>query len=66
MQGRTRRWLTTAQAAEHLGVSSSSLRKWSDKGLVEVYRTPGGQRRYDVEDLDRFLKGWQQLNRKGR
>ena len=28
-----------------LGVSAASLRKWSDQGIVQVYRTPGGQRR---------------------
>lgn len=39
------RFLNVSDAAELLGVSAASLRKWSDQGLVPVYRTTGGQRR---------------------
>jgi len=49
------RLLNVGQAAEYLGVSSASLRKWSNDGLVATYRTPGGQRRYARDDLDRFI-----------
>lgn len=49
------RLLNVGQAAEYLGVSSASLRKWSNDGLVPTYRTPGGQRRYSREDLDSFI-----------
>ncbi len=47
--------LTASQAARHLGVSISTLRRWSDAGHLHVYRTPGGQRRFSVEQLDAFL-----------
>jgi excisionase family DNA binding protein len=47
--------LTASQAARHLGVSISTLRRWSDAGHVQAYRTPGGQRRFSVEQLDAFL-----------
>jgi excisionase family DNA binding protein len=50
------RLLNASEAAEFLGVSTSSVRKWSDQGLVPVYRTPGGQRRYSLTDLERFLE----------
>jgi excisionase family DNA binding protein len=43
------------QAARHLGVSISTLRRWSDAGHLQAYRTPGGQRRFSVEQLDAFL-----------
>lgn len=49
------RLLNVGQAAEYLGVSAASLRKWSNDGLVPTYRTPGGQRRYALEDLDSFI-----------
>jgi excisionase family DNA binding protein len=49
------RLLNVGQAAEYLGVSSASLRKWSNDGLVPTYRTPGGQRRYARDDLDEFI-----------
>ena len=51
----TARLLNVGQAAEYLGVSAASLRKWSNDGLVPTYRTPGGQRRYARDDLDGFI-----------
>jgi excisionase family DNA binding protein len=54
------RFLNVSEAAEFLGVSAASLRKWSDQGIVPVYRTPGGQRRYSSEDLDQFLASMRQ------
>jgi excisionase family DNA binding protein len=47
--------LTTAQAARHLGVSLSTVRRWSDQGHLPGARTPGGQRRFSVEQLDAFV-----------
>jgi putative resolvase len=41
-------------AADILGCGTSTLRTWDkDKSLIAV-RTPGGQRRYRVEDLEAF------------
>ncbi len=56
----TQRFLNVSEAADFLGVSAASLRKWSDKGLVNVYRTPGGQRRYSPGDLEDFLASMRQ------
>jgi excisionase family DNA binding protein len=47
--------LTTSEAARHLGVSLSTIRRWSDLGYLRGYRTPGGQRRFSIEQLDAFL-----------
>jgi excisionase family DNA binding protein len=47
--------LTTSQAARQLGVSLSTVRRWSDLGYLRGYRTPGGQRRFSPEQLDAFL-----------
>ena len=55
--------LTASQAARHLGVSISTLRRWSDAGHLQVYRTPGGQRRFSVEQLDAFLDSLQPRRR---
>jgi excisionase family DNA binding protein len=48
--------LTASEAARHLGVSISTVRRWSDAGHLQGYRTPGGQRRFNVEQLDAFLQ----------
>ena len=37
----TARLLKVGQAAQYLGVSTASLRMWSNRGLVPAYRTPG-------------------------
>ena len=47
--------LTASQAARHLGVSVSTVRRWSDAGHLQGYRTPGGQRRFSVDELEAFL-----------
>jgi excisionase family DNA binding protein len=51
--------LTTSEAARHLGVSLSTIRRWSDMGYLNGYRTPGGQRRFSVEQLDEFIDSLQ-------
>ena len=47
--------LTISQAAQELGVSLGTIRRWSDMGYLESYRTPGGQRRFPVHELDEFV-----------
>jgi excisionase family DNA binding protein len=60
------RLLNVGQAAGYLGVSAASLRKWSNAGLVRVYRTPGGQRRFATEDLDDFVRSMREPTDRGR
>ncbi len=43
------------QVAEILGVSVDTVRRWSDDGLLETTRTPGGQRLIDGASLAHFL-----------
>lgn len=57
------RLMSVGEAAAYLGVSAASLRKWSNSGLVPTYRTPGGQRRYSVEDLDAFMRSMREPSR---
>lgn len=47
--------LTISEAAAQLGVSLSTIRRWSDAGVLSCYRTPGGQRRFSREQLERFV-----------
>jgi molybdopterin-binding protein len=42
------------QAAELLGVSVDTLRRWADAGRVKVVRTSGGRRLIDGVDLARL------------
>jgi excisionase family DNA binding protein len=53
----TGKWLSINGACEILGVDKSTLRRWSDRGRVPVFRTPGGHRRYSEADLRDVLNG---------
>ncbi len=59
-RSRSRLGLSTSEAARHLGVSLSTVRRWSDAGYLRGYRTPGGQRRFTIEQLDEFLASLEQ------
>ncbi|MFZ0089421.1 MAG: helix-turn-helix domain-containing protein [Solirubrobacteraceae bacterium] len=52
--------LSTSQAAQALGVSLGTIRRWSDLGYLESYRTPGGQRRFSQEQIDKFVGSLEQ------
>lgn len=46
-------WLTPAQAAEILGVTTQTLRNWSAAGtLIPRRDRPTGARRYHVRDVE--------------
>lgn len=47
---------STAGAAEYLGVHVGTVRRWTDRGELAFYRTPGGQRRFRPEELEAFLR----------
>ena len=49
-------WLTTSEAAERLGVHSKTVTVWAREGRLRAYLTPGGHRRFRVEDVDALLK----------
>src|SRR4029079_14982993 len=50
-----RNLFTIGQAAEYLGVSIDTLRRWEKKGRIEAFRSPGGHRYYERDDLDKLF-----------
>lgn len=44
------------QAAEILGVSADTVRRWADSGRLRTTRTPGGRRVVEAADLARFAR----------
>jgi diguanylate cyclase (GGDEF)-like protein/excisionase family DNA binding protein len=44
------------EAADHLGVSASTVRRWAADGRIACQRTPSGQRRFRADDLERVLR----------
>jgi excisionase family DNA binding protein len=51
---------TSSQAALYLGVSLATIRRWTDAGHIDCYRTPGGQRRFSRVQLDDFITSMSQ------
>lgn len=61
--GEPANWMNIGDAAAYLGVAPASLRNWSNDGKVPVYRTPGGQRRYKLAELDAFMESCREPSR---
>jgi len=49
-------WLTLSGAATLIGVHPSTVRLWSDKGVISVHRTSGGHRRFVRSEVELWLK----------
>ena len=43
--------LTSKEAGKKLGVHPATMRRWADEGRVSYVRTPGGHRRYDIDEF---------------
>jgi excisionase family DNA binding protein len=48
--------ITTRQAAQAMGVSEASLKRWCDQGLLPTARTPGGHRRLPLNGIVEFVR----------
>jgi len=49
-------WLSLGEASKLVGVNQITLRLWADKGLVRVFRTAGGHRRFAAGDLSHLVQ----------
>lgn len=47
--------LTTKQVAERFAVHPSTVVGWANAGYLQSFRTPGGHRRFRVEDVEALL-----------
>lgn len=54
---RPTRWVSLARACELLGVNESTVRRWADSGEIQVFRTPGGHRRFAEAELLAMIQG---------
>lgn len=52
-------YLSTANAAQFLGVGPTSVKRWADLGLLKCVRTAGNHRRFLREEVERFARAVQ-------
>jgi excisionase family DNA binding protein len=49
-------WLSLSEVAGLLGVHPSTVRSWSDRGLLPYQRTQGGHRRYQRNEIELWIQ----------
>ena len=49
-------WVRVSEAASILHVSHATVRRWAKRDAFRVKVTPGGQRLYDREDVERIAR----------
>lgn len=49
-------YLTTSEAARYLGVSTRTIARYIEAGLLPVFWLPSGHRRIARADLDRIIR----------
>jgi excisionase family DNA binding protein len=52
----TDEWLSLSDAAKVLGVHPSTVRLWSDKGILPTHKTQGGHRRYRSTEISLWVE----------
>lgn len=52
---RARKYCSTSQAAQRLGVSMGSVQQMVESGVLEAWKTAGGHRRILVDSVEAFL-----------
>lgn len=48
--------LTTPEVAGLLKVNESTVKRWTEKGILRCFKTPGGHRKYTQEDVAAFIE----------
>jgi excisionase family DNA binding protein len=51
-------WLSLSDAAKVLGVHPSTVRLWSDKGVLPTHKTLGGHRRYKHSEISLWAQSY--------
>ncbi len=54
MEGTSEVTISIGEAAKEIGVSTKTLRRWTDAGKIRYERSPTGQRRFFLADIKRI------------
>lgn len=56
MENRSRRWMTTSEVAQLLEMSESTVRRWARQKKLPHFLSPGGQYRFDEDEVRKFVE----------
>lgn len=48
------KFYSISEAAQKLGISAKTLRRWDKAGKVKINRTPNGERIFTAEEIDKL------------
>jgi excisionase family DNA binding protein len=51
------KWMTIGDAAQYLGISRDTLRRWEKRGKIKAVRSPTNRRYYTQKQLDVIMAG---------
>lgn len=58
-------YLTPTEVAQWMMVSPITVRGWAQRGLLQAEVTPGGHRRFRLDEVERFARQWNPTGNKG-
>nr|WP_297349069.1 response regulator [uncultured Glaciecola sp.] len=57
------KYCTSKQAASLLEVTTRTIQLWSESGILQTWKTPGGHRRFNLADIEMFKEQLKQDNK---
>ena len=53
-----KKYLSTGETADQLGLHSNTVRRYSDDGKIKCFRDANDRRKFHVTDIEEFKKGF--------
>lgn len=50
------KYLNSKEVSDILGVNISTLKRWTDNGTINCHKTPGGHRKFTMQNVREFYK----------
>lgn len=58
-------YLTPNEVAQWMMVSPVTVRGWAQRGILKAEVTPGGHRRFRLDEVERFARQWNPVGNRG-
>ena len=50
------KYLNSKEVSDILGVNISTLKRWTDNGTINCHKTPGGHRKFTMQNVREYYK----------